>query len=212
MATYNFLAHCIFYYKPKSKAIANALTFESIARQLWGANYQKTLDAFPAIKLRPNTYQYSDFRSLQKKAKDWILKVYGHTFVTRFTGKTVSRAAHIFWKEYIEEELRIILMARWNNPDLLEIRVQRNESRRRVEEWHDKVWAMLKPALVRGQFNPWELSKGMGNLITQQSRHTKVYSFRDASVVDTTGVHASFQTYEDQGNLAGIETRDSLQI
>jgi hypothetical protein len=202
----------IFYYKPKSKAIADVLTFESIAKQLWGAKWKDTVDAFPAIRLKPNDYQYSDFRQHLTKPKDWILKIYGHTVLTRATGKIEQRGNNIFWKEYVEEPLRIVLLARWNSIGLLEIRVQRNESRRRIDEWQNKVWEMLGPALARRQFDPWELKKPIAQLITKQDENDKVYSFRDVNVIDTTGVHVSFQTYEDQGNLfASEETRDSIQ-
>ncbi len=203
----------IFYYKPKSRAIADALTFESIAKQLWRANWKETVDNFPAIRLKPNDYQYSDFRQHATKPKDWILKIYGHTVLTRFTGKIEHRGDNIFWKEYVEEPLRIVLLARWNSVGLLEVRVQRNESRRRINEWQTRVWDMLKPALVRAQFDPWLLSKSMAQLIEKQVENNKVYSFRDASVVDTAaGVHVSFEAVLDDGNLfASLETRDSLQ-
>lgn len=202
----------IFYYKPKSKAIADAITFESIAERLWKRDWKETVEAFPAIKLRPNTYQYSDFRRHSTKPKDWILKIYGHMLLTRFTGKTEHRGDYI-WKEFVEEPLRIVLLARWNSTaGLLEIRVQRNESKMRVIEWHEKVWEMLKPALVKTQFDEWTLSKAMAQLITNQSENSRLYNFRDASVLDANaGVHVSFETVLDDGNLfTSIETRDSL--
>src|SRR5205085_9276660 len=77
----------IFCYKPKSLSIANALTFESIARQLWKKDWEQIVEGFPAIKLKPNDYQYSDFRPHPTKQNDWILKIYGHTVLTRATGK-----------------------------------------------------------------------------------------------------------------------------
>jgi hypothetical protein len=95
----------------------------------------------------------------------------------------------------------------------LEIRVQRNESRRRIEEWHNKVWEMLGPAVVRRQFEPWGLSKGIANLISDQRSNKDFYNFRDARLIDKSGVHATFSMYEDQsGDLfASIETRDSIE-
>jgi hypothetical protein len=210
----------IFYYKPKTKRIAEAITLESIARQLWGAKWKETVDKFPAIRLRPNQYIRSDFRKYVKwslrerpdESRDWILKVYGQTSITRFTGQVKSAGANGFWRQYVEEPLRIVLLARWNSPDLLELRVQRNESRNRIEEWHNKLWEMLRPALIPSQFDAWELSKAMTKLILEQTKNSAAYNFRDASVIDQTGVHASFQTYSDQGNLfASNETRDSIE-
>jgi hypothetical protein len=203
----------IFCYRPKSSSIANALTFESVAAQLWKKDWEQIVGSFPAIRLKPNDYQFSDFRPHPTKPKDWILKIYGHTVITRATGKIDERPDGSFWKEFVEDPLRIILLARWNYPDLLEIKVQRNESRRRVVEWHNKVWEMLNPALVKGQFNLWELSKPMAQLITNYAGNEKLYSFRDASVVDLIGgVNATFQTVSDEGSLfESLETRQSIQ-
>lgn len=201
----------IFYYKPKSKAIADAITFESIAQRLWKGNWKQTVEAFPAIKLRPNTYQYSDFRRHPTRPNDWILKIYGQMILTRATGKIEQRGENIFWKEYVEEQLRIVLLARWNSAaGLLEVRVQRSESRTRVRDWHVKVWEMLNPALVMSQFDRWELTKAMAQLITNHAANKAVYDFRDASVVDS-GVHVSFEAIEDEGTLfSSLETRQSL--
>lgn len=100
------------------------------------------------------------------------------------------------------EALRIVLAARWNYLDLLEIRVQRNESRRRIEEWHKQVWLMLEPAVVRSQFAEWPLKAPMKRIALEAEKHSKIYEFRDAGVLDKGGdVFASFQTFSDQGNL-----------
>src|SRR6266404_2320506 len=133
----------IFYYKVNSTAIAEELSFERLAPRMWGANWKKKLeDDFPAIKLKPNDYKYSDFRQLPKKPRDWILKIYGQATIERYTGDT-KHQGKFFWRKYVQEELRSVLLTRWNSPDLLEIRVDRSDSRRRVEGWHNKVWEML---------------------------------------------------------------------
>jgi hypothetical protein len=121
----------IFYYRPRTKHLADSLTHELIARQLWGPAWEKQVSQFPSLRLKPNDYRYADFRVFTKKPKDWILKIYGQNVIARFTGKTEQRGSSL-WREYTEEPLRIVLSARWNSPDLLEIRVQRDESRRRV--------------------------------------------------------------------------------
>jgi hypothetical protein len=200
----------IFYYKPKARNIADALTYEIVAQRLWGEPWKNVVAEFPSIRLKPNDYKFSDLRPSSKKPKDWILKVYGENLITRATGKVEQRGANVYWREYIEEQLRVVLVVRWNNPDLLELRVQRNESRKRVEGWRNKLWEMLKPVMVPTQFEEWRLAVPMARLIQQPNN--AVYTFRDASVVDATGVHASFQTYEDQGDLfTSLETRKALQ-
>src|SRR5579859_1923946 len=202
----------IFYYRPPKK-IAEALSLENVGKNIWGANWKAKIEDFPTLKLKPDDYRISDFRAYgPTKPKDWILKIYGQKMVTFFTGKIEQRADNTFWKEFKDEPLRIIMMARWNSPDLLEIRVQRNESRRRIEEWHKEVWKVLEPALAKTSCDAWALRKLMAKLILQQDKYAKIYSFRDASVVDKTGVHASFQTESDQGNLfASAETKKAVK-
>jgi hypothetical protein len=203
----------IFYYKVNSRAIAEALSFEKLAPRMWGANWKKKLeDDFPAIRLKPDDYKCSDFRQLPKKPRDWVLKIYGQATIERYTGD-LKHEGQFFWRKYEREQLRSVLLARWNSPDLLEIRVDRNDSRRRVEEWHNQVWKMLNPHVIRSQFQPWELSDPMKSLITRQVGNERVYSFRDAKVIDRTRVHVTFQTEADSGRslFASDETRDSLQ-
>jgi hypothetical protein len=203
----------IFYYRPKVRKIAETLTIEYIARQLWRAEWEKVLASFPLIRVRPNDYRYTDLRPASaKKPNDWILKIYGHSVISRSTGKEERRANNTVWREYIEEELRSVLIARWNHPDLLEIRVQRNEAPTRVQDWQRKIWEMLSPALIPDQFTPWNLTNAMARLLLEQEQHADMYTFRDARVVDKSGIHASFQTYAEQGGLFdSMQVRDALK-
>ena len=71
---------------------------------------------------------------------------------------------------------------------------------------------MLKPALVGTQFDAWELTKTMERLILKQQQHEDLYTFRDASILDSKGVHANFHTDADDGNLfESTQARDSIQ-
>ena len=104
----------VFYYKPRSKKLADILSLEHVAKQLWVARSETVLAEFPAIRVRPNTYVHSDLHSFSKKPKDWLLKIYGNSVVTRFTGKVEQRGPNVFWREYVEEPLRIVIVVRWN--------------------------------------------------------------------------------------------------
>jgi hypothetical protein len=141
------------------------------------------------------------------------LKIYGDTVVTRPTGKVEVRGDNLFWKEFKNEPLRSVLLARWNSPDLLELRVQRDESRKRIEQWFTQLWSMLRPALVLEQFVPWDLNRPLGRLVLNQDKYEHVYEFRDASVNDEDGgVRARFEADSDEGTLwASARTKESLQ-
>ncbi|MCA1576046.1 MAG: hypothetical protein LC794_01625 [Acidobacteria bacterium] len=206
-------AQHIFFYKAKSRAIADALAFENVAPRMFGTNWKKKLDEdFPQIKLKPNDFKISDFRQLENKPKDWILKVYGQTIIEKLTTEQEPEGTTALWRKFKYESLRIVLMARWNSPDLLEIRVQRDTSRRRVEGWHDIVWEKLTPSVMRRQFDPWPLSKIMANVINRQAKNKTLYNFRGAKLGDGIGNHATFETDTETGNLfASNEMTQSLE-
>jgi hypothetical protein len=204
----------IFYYQAKTRAIADALAFEKVVPRFFGPNWEKKLeDDFPQIKLRPNDFKISDFRRLKSKPKDWILKVYGQTIVEKLTAEQEPEGATSLWKKFDYESLRIVLMARWNSgPDLLEIRVQRDSSHKRVEGWHNIVWEMLNPHVVRRQFNPWALSKIMANLINKHAKNKTLYNFRGAQLGDGVGNQATFESETETGDLfATSEMTSSLE-
>jgi len=204
----------IFYYKVKSRAIAEALAFQNLVPRFFGATWATKLENdFPQIRLKPNDFKISDFRQLAKRPKDWLLKIYGEITVERSTDEQEMEGATSLWRKFVYESLRIVLIARWNNPDLLEIRVQRGgDSRKRIEGWHNIVWDKLSPHVMRSQFVPWELSKAMKNLAAKQSSYRSVYHFSDAEVTDELGVHATFETELETDDLfASTEARQSLQ-
>ena len=192
----------IFFYKVKSRAIADALAFEKIAPRMFGPNWEKRLeDDFPQIKLKPEGFKISDFRRLGKKPNDWILKIYGQTTIEKSTTEEEPEGTTALWRKFTYESLRIVLSARWNSPDLLQIRVQRDTSRRRVEGWHNVVWETLNPHIVRRQFDSWALSKTMANVVKKQAANKHLYKFRGARVADGAGSYAIFETETETGNL-----------
>lgn len=204
----------ICYFRPKTKKLTEALTLDFLATNLWGPQRSKVTGAFPAIRLTPNAFMYADLRQHNpRKPKDWLMKIYGDTLITRPTGKVEDRGDNLFWKEFKNEPLRIVLLARWNSPDLLELRVQRDESRKRIDAWFTQLWSMLRPALIPEQFIAWDLDRALAKLVLNQDKNEAVYEFRDASVMDEKGgVRARFESDSDQGNLwASARTKESLQ-
>jgi hypothetical protein len=204
----------ILYYKAKTRDIADALSFDKLAPRFFGPNWATKLENdFPQIKLRPNDFKISDFRQLRKKPRDWILKIYGQITVERLTSEQEPEGTTSLWRKFDYESLRIVLLARWNSPDLLEIRVQRGgDSRRRIEGWHNIVWETLKPHVVRNQFTTWELSQALKNLAAKQASNPAVYNLSDAEVTDKLGNHATFETELETGDLfASSEVRQSLE-
>jgi hypothetical protein len=203
----------IFYYRTGQK-LADALTFDHVAKQIWGASWNKAVAEFPSIRLKPDSYKISDFRPFSaRKPKDWILKIYGQKTIMQPSGKTDTDTDGSVWRQYVPENLRIVLSARWNSPDLLEIRVQRNESRKRIEEWYKQVWSMLSPAMAKDQFKAWELKTTMRNIALEAEHNTEIYDFRDVGMVDEANdILGSFEAFSDEGNLFKSQlTREAVK-
>ena len=94
------------------------MTFEKVGEGLWGKGWSEK-KKFPTANTPENGYDYADFRSPAKKPNHWILKVYGQLTYERYTGKDFKEDGLVY-KEFEPEELRVVLVARWNPPDLLE--------------------------------------------------------------------------------------------
>jgi hypothetical protein len=198
----------IYYYKLKAN-LQKFLHPDSVAERLFGGAWKKKLDSFPDISLKPEGYVVSDFRALKAKPLDWVYKIYGHTILIKPTGNTKPKENGRFWREYQDVPLRSVLVVRWNYPDLLEVRIQSDDSRKRTDDWQVVVWKHLQGALSKEQITPWSLSKALNKMVIDCKKHITLYSFRDAGVLDKDGkVLAHFETVSDQGDL--LESQRSI--
>ena len=141
------------------------LEFEPVAMRLFGEKWKQTVSKFPSLTLKPESYVVSDFRSVAGKPLDWVLKIYGQASINEAVGKLQPGENGSLWQEYKVISLRSVLVVRRNGADLLEIRVQRDGSRRRVEKWYETVWTILQPVILQQQLPTWDLTKVIRNLI-----------------------------------------------
>ena len=200
----------IFYFKPKQRTERDSFDLESVGQALWGKGW-RDVKGFPKADTPRDGFDYADFRSPDLKPNHWILKIYGQLTYQRYTGRDEERNDRVY-KEFVKENLRVVLVARWNPPSLLELRVQRDESRRRISSWLATLWQMLGPALRRDDFDPWDLTKARKRLIEEEEKHSGVYNFRDTRLVDPHKTTASFEPYETDGYLfASIEAKEAIQ-
>lgn len=200
----------IFYFRPRLKAVRDSMALETVGEGLWGKGWADK-KKFPTANTPENGYDYADFRSPALKPNHWILKVYGQLMYEHYTGKDFKEDGMVY-KEFEPEKLRVVLLARWNPPDLLEMRVQRDESRRRISAWLDKLWSMLGPSIKRSDFDPWNLKTARKRLIEEEDKYTGVYSFRDTRLLDPHSTRASFEANPTSGYLfASIEAKEAIR-
>ncbi len=195
-------AQHIFYYKPRTKKLARRYrNGKRIAESLWGKDWEAEM-GFPQVELVPNDYAWADFRTRggEGKPNDWVAKVYGHEVHLRYTGKENRRGKYL-WREFEPEETRVVSLARWNEPDLLELRVPRATSRKLIKRRLERLWDELEPALSRDHFVPWELSRARLRLLAEQHKYVSLYRLGDTRLVDTASGIALLSPYTEQEDL-----------
>jgi len=147
----------ILYYRAKRGMAAAIRNYESIVEELIGEEWD---ESYPMFTFIPDKFQWVDFRrDVHGKPRDWIFKAYGQESYFKHTDtKHPSETRRI---EIFDAEItRATCLVRWNDPDLLEIRIDSRGLRGRghLVEREAKIWKLLEPALTKEQFAPWDLS------------------------------------------------------
>ncbi|WP_420237768.1 hypothetical protein ACOBR2_19585 [Telmatobacter bradus] len=104
---------------------------------------------------------------------------------------------------YKEQEYRYVLLARWNAPDLLELRVPRDASIIRVDNWYKILRERLRPVIPFDRFTPWSLKGISKTLFDQQDRYRRVYRLGDAQLEDPAHNVVTFQSFVPDSDLFG---------
>lgn len=192
----------VFYYKPAGP-LASPPDLKSIGNKLLGVNWQKVVN-FPRIALQPSAFVFADLRLFlpQRKPLDWVLKIYGHEFADRATDIIKEIDETRYTREFIREEKRIVIVVRWNNPGLLEVRLPRlTDSRKQLKAWLETTWKMVGGALNPNSFTKWNLSKARATMQSQQKKYRKMYRCSHSRIRDGFQNVASFECNSPQGDL-----------
>ncbi|MCC6394769.1 MAG: hypothetical protein IT167_29515 [Bryobacterales bacterium] len=191
----------IFYFRC-TKAYGAKLSLNLVAENLWGKNWATKMQ-FPRYELKENDFVWADARqwSPEKKPRDWTLKVYGDEVHHRFLGESHEDGKKLLVRKYAVEQKRRVLLARWNDPDILELRVPSDESRRRVLGWVQKLWNMLQTGLQRSEFKEWDLTKARSKMVAEAKANSKYYTTRDTVLLDPNSNAVEFHPHSAQGDL-----------
>ena len=131
----------IFYLRCAARDVTSNLTLESVRTAILGRTKGKYE---PNLILQPNGYVVSDIRAWGPgKPADWIVKVYGDETRERPTGEVIQDGNRIL-RVFVRKTFRHVLIARWNAPDLLELRVPRDSSVPRLDAWLRQLEKTLK--------------------------------------------------------------------
>lgn len=201
----------VFYFKPKTQAVAKKCKDgEGIAKEIWGSNWKSDTE-FPKFTLVPSSYEWADFRlGLRKKPQDWIAKLYGHELSYRFV-KQETLSDETLAKYYRKLETRTVCFARWNSPDLLELRVSRCDSKTTLLFRLNQLWTRLNPAFTPDDFVEWDLKKARRRMVEERKQNAEIYLTGSLQLIDSSSGKASFHPHtEDETADDAAERRVAI--
>jgi hypothetical protein len=208
----------IFFYTPRRKSDQKLYREgDAFAKKLFGARWRTNM-GFPQAKLVPDEFTWADFRIGDKSGRpnDWLGKIYGLSYHRTKTGeeKIDTREYAVYYKE---EPERIVCVVRWNNPDLLEIRISRSQwtTAKTISNRLDKVWSMIQPAIQRGNFVDWTLENARFQMVETYA-HNEIddYDLGDTQFIDSESGTALFSPYDPIGGslFAAAERKEAIEL
>lgn len=192
----------IFYLKPRSAEVVKLCRDggDHFASSLWGEEYDYM--GFPSFDRIPQTFVWSDFRAgLSGKPKDWLAKIYGHEVHDKFKHEIRDARGDLI-KYYLRVEDRPVCLVRWNDPDLLELRIPRATTLGTVRQRLETVWEMMRPAFDPSQFEAWDMDKVRRKLLSERGADPwqKIYRLSSMEFIDSSSGRASFLPHTDDEN------------
>lgn len=204
----------IFYFRPKNVNVAEDLrNAEKTATSLWGQHWRSQM-GFPKLELIPDNYTWSDFRDgLPGKPNDWLAKLYGHETHFKFTEQEKVDDRH-FIRHYVKDELRTVCVVRWNNPDILELRIPRSDSNKDRDRRLALLWQFLTPAINQADLVRWNLAPCRKEMLrrAEDEEEKKIYEIGDQNFIDSESCRTSINmhTPDDMPHAAAC-TKKAIQ-
>lgn len=196
----------ILYFRCPYKDVAQQLTLRHVRSTLLGDSPPTA----PRLEVKRQDYVIADVRNWNdRKPLDWAVKIYGHEIREEPTGEVIREGPSRILKVFVEEEYRYILMARWNAPDLLELRVPRDSSVTRVDNWYKILRQQLRSVIPFDRFSPWSLKGVSKTLFDEQERNKKIYRLGDAQLEDPDHNFVTFQSFVPDADLFGTAAAKS---
>lgn len=205
----------IFYFRPKSPETRRICRDGNLfAERLWGEDWGDT-NFFPLLEYKADELTWVDFRiGLRAKQKDWIAKLYmeeGHDKLERQVRDTSGNLVQYFKRVGV----RIVVAVRWNEPDLLEVRISRtkNAGHKAMQKRLTAIWAMLAPAFSVDDFTEWDLSSSQLNMVNSRSDSVDIYELSDVILLDSHSAEVKITpSTEEESFDDAQETGDAIDL
>lgn len=196
----------IFYLRCPNRDVQNLLTPAYMQKMLHGQSVPKE----PNLEVEPNSIALSEVRAWgNNKPNDWVVKFYGRDLREVPTGEVIRESSNRILRVFATEEYRYVLLARWNAPDLLELRTPRDSSNERVDFWRRFLQDQLRAAVPFDRFTPWSLRQVNERLFDEKDQHTDLYKLGDAELEDEFHNKVRFQSHLPNTDLFGTAATGS---
>lgn len=86
-------------------------------------------------------------------------------------------------------------LARWNSPDLLELRVSRCDSKAILLLRLNHLWTKLNPAFTSDDFVEWDLKTARRRMVEERKQNADIYMTGSLQLIDSASGKASFHPY-----------------
>lgn len=188
----------IFFFKAANASVRSLLRRpDEIISRLFGDEYDYM--GFPRFERTPDQYEWADFRTqYRSKPRDWVAKLYGHETRLSFVSekRTVSGGIIKHWEPEVG---RTVLVARWNDPDVMEIRIDnwsitRDSLKQRVRT----LFEFLAPALSPDDLRPWDLQVVRQNIVKDRTSNGKLYHVGGLELLDSHSGRNTFMPRSDE--------------
>lgn len=156
--------HHHFYYHPRTKQLAKQLSdSEHVCTTLLG---RKEMEGSELFELMPTRFAWAGFRTDIGGAGrpiGWTATLYGQENVQR--REVVQRADETIIR-LVTTPAKVVLVARWRNIGVLELRVPGLDPQELIDSMRERVWAELSEVVEPLSVVPWDI----GPIRTQVAR------------------------------------------
>ena len=141
---------------------------------------------FPRYFENSEGYSWADFRiGLPNKPNDWVAKLYTRDPSLKFVNQVTQENGDVV-KTFKPEYERIVALARWNAPNLLEVRITRCESRDKLRMRLHGIWKKLSPALKQElDFIEWDVRSIRKKMLESRRENETIFTTGSLQLTDS---------------------------
>jgi hypothetical protein len=207
----------IFYYRARNQTLAKRYRDgKVVGTNLFNSGMRAS---FPRYDLVPDELTWADFRENGPKGQshDWIGKLYGLDVVYRLLDR--KERNNLLVIRYKKREERTVCVVRWNDPNLLEIRIDRsdNKSAKVIREKLVEIWDMLGDGVKREDFDEWTLTPMFTAMLEAEAENKPLaaaFEMGPTTLCDSQkgGITLTPEVPDEETLFSATERRETVQL